>query len=310
MRTARPPLLLALVLVLLAAGCTAGREAGRGPGATSPPAREGLTALGRQLPAPIRSARQVRVGADISYAPLEFYDALAPDILERLSGEPEPPVQGVDADLAAALGRKLGVRFRFVSVRFDDLISELNAGRIDAIISGMTITPERARQVSFISYFRAGTSILVPRGNPDGIRELGDLCGKTVTVQSGTTQEQLALAQRARCPSGLLTVRSLASGSQVMLDVKWERADAALLDFPVAAYNAKVSGKGRDFEVVGEQIEPGAFGIGVRKQDGQLREALRAALEQAIQDRSYHQVLAKWNVTDGAVEAPEVIGAP
>lgn len=308
----RRPLLLVLLALLVALGvaaCTSGSSASDALKARS--VGGGLTPLGLQLPQGIRNAREIRVGADISYAPVEFYDALAPDVLDRPTGEPQPGVQGIDPDLAAQLGRRLGVRLTFVNVKFDSLLDSLTSGRIDAIISGMSATPERAQQASFIEYFQAGTSILVAKGNPKGIRGIADLCGKTVTAQSATTQDDLVQAQAKRCPPGQgMQVKSLDSGSQALLEVKYGHADASLTDFPVAAYNAKVSSAGQDFQVVGGQIEPGPFGIGVRKADAPLRDALRTALRQIIADGTYDRILAKWNVADGALKTAQVIGAP
>jgi polar amino acid transport system substrate-binding protein len=302
-------LLLTLSIVLVASACDS--VTGKRDVLDQKPVAEGLTPLGRQLPAKIRENREIRVGADISYAPLEFYDALAPDVLDRPTGEPAPQVQGIDPDLAAELGRKLGVRFTFVNVKFDGLVDALRNSRIDVIISGMSATPERAKEISFIEYFRSGTSLLVAKGNPKGIHALGDLCGKTVAMQAGTIQEDLAKVQRGRCPADQpLRSRPFDSGSQALLEVKYGNADVALTDFPVAAYNAKVSDAGRDFEVVGEQIEPGPFGIGVRKEDSALRDALRNALRQDIADGSYESVLSRWNVSAGALKTFTVIGAP
>ena len=302
-----PVWLLVVVLLVTVAACD--RPAKRPRAAPDQPVAEGLTALGRRLPARIRSAREIRVGSDISYAPVEFYDAFASDVLDRPVGEPEPQVRGIDPDLAAELGRKLGVRFTFNNVKFDELIPALLSGRFDVIISSMTVTAERAKQISFIEYFQAGTSILVAKGNPRGIGSLADLCGRTVTVQAGTVQEELVAGQQRQCGARPLRARALDSGTQVILEVKYRRADAVLTDFPVAAYNAKVSGGGADLEVVGEQIDPGPYGIGVRKQDEQLRETLRAALRQTIADRSYDRVLARWEVDDGALRTAKLVGA-
>jgi polar amino acid transport system substrate-binding protein len=299
---------LALLVVAALAGCTGGREPERSGGA--PAVAEGLTDLGRSLPQRIRSAREIRVGSDVSYAPVEFYDAFAPDVLERPVGEPEPEVRGIDPDLAAELGRKLGVRFTFVNTAFDELIPSLRAGKFDLIISSMTATPERARRIGFLEYFEAGTSILVPRGNPERIGSMADLCGATVTLQSGTIHEELVQDQQADCGGRRIKTRPLDSGTQVVLEVKFGRADAALADFPVAAYNAKVSGQGRDFEVVGEQIDPGPYGIGVRKDDTELQTALQEALRAIIEDGSYDRVLSKWNVTDGALKTARLTGVP
>jgi polar amino acid transport system substrate-binding protein len=302
-------LLLSLAIVLVAGACD--RASGRRDVLDQRPVAEGLTPLGKQLPSKIRDAREIRVGSDISYAPLEFYDALAPDVLDRPTGEPAPQVQGIDPDLATELGRKLGVRFSFVNVNFDGLVDALRNRQVDVIISGMSATPERATEISFIEYFRSGTSLLVAKGNPKGIHTLSDLCGKTVTMQGATTQEDLAKSQQRRCPADQpLRLRSLDSGSQALLEVKYGTSDVAMTDFPVAAYNAKVSNNGKDFEVVGEQIDPGPFGIGVRKEDAALRDALRTALRQMIVDGTYDRVLSGWNVSAGALKTFAVLGAP
>jgi polar amino acid transport system substrate-binding protein len=295
-----------LVVAVLATACTGGGQRS-GPSA-GPAVAEGLTDLGHSLPERIRSAREIRVGSDVSYAPVEFYDAFAPDVLDRPVGEPEPQVRGIDPDLANELGRALGVRFTFVNTGFDELIPSLQDEKFDVIISSMTVTPERATQISFLEYFQAGTSILVPKGNPGRIGSMEDLCGATVTLQASTIHEELVAAQQAKCGANRIRARPLESGTQVVLEVKYKRADAALADFPVAAYNAKVSGQGNDFEVVGEQIDPGPYGIGIRKDDGDLQTVLQEALRVIIEDGSYDRVLTKWNVTDGALRSARLTG--
>ena len=79
-------------------------------------------------------------------------------------------------------------------------------------------------------------------------------------------------------------------------------------DFPVAAYNAQTSGGGNDFEVVGDQLGAGPYGIGFRKADTQLRDAFQAALKAIIADGSYDQVLTKWHVTAGALKTAAING--
>jgi polar amino acid transport system substrate-binding protein len=296
-----------LVAALLVAACTGDDKR---PSSDAPAVAEGLTDLGRRLPARIRTAREIRVGSDVSYAPVEFYDAFAPDVLDRPVGEPEPQVRGIDPDLAAELGRKLGVRFTFVNTGFDQLIPSLENHDFDVIISSMTATPERAREISFLEYFQAGTSILVPKGNPERVSKLGDLCGSTVTLQTGTIHEELVQAEQRSCGDRRIKARPLDSGTQVVLEVKFGRADAALADFPVAAYNAKVSGQGTDFQVAGDQIDPGPYGIGVRKDDTELQQVLQEALRAIIEDGSYDRVLKKWNVADGALKTAQLTGAP
>ena len=146
-------------------------------------------------------------------------------------------------------------------------------------MSAMSDNKKRQAKIDFVDYFTAGTSILVKKGNPKGIKTLDDFCGKTVALQRGTTQEDVATKQQqAKCKTAgksAINVLPFDRDTEALIQIKQGRAVADMNDFPVAAYNAKKSGGGNDFEVVGEQIAAGPYGIGVRKQDTQLRDALK-----------------------------------
>jgi polar amino acid transport system substrate-binding protein len=112
-----------LVVATLAAGCTG--EADRRTASDTPAVSEGLTELGRRLPERIRTAREIRVGSDVSYAPVEFYDAFAPDVprpARRRARAPGPRHRPRPGHRA---GPQAGVRFTFVNTAFDELIPAL-----------------------------------------------------------------------------------------------------------------------------------------------------------------------------------------
>jgi polar amino acid transport system substrate-binding protein len=290
---------LTLALGLAMAGC-GGSSDGDDPTLTAPTGSPtaGGSSLADSLPQAIRDAGVIKVGSDVAYAPVEFFD------------EDGKTVIGIDPDLGAALGKQLGVKLEFQNATFDGLITSLGSKRIDLIMSAMSDTPERQKQIDFVDYFTAGTSILVKKGNPEKIASLDDFCGKTVALQRGTTQEEVAKAQQAKCKTAgkELKVLTFDRDTEALLQVKQGRAVADMNDFPVAAYNAKTSGGGNDFEVVGEQIEAGPYGIGVRKEDTQLRDALQKALQAIIDNGEYAAVLEKWNVKQGAVTTATVNG--
>ncbi len=287
-----PALLLTGALALSACGgSSAPSSSAVSPGANPAP-------LGSLLPEAVRTAGVLRVGSDIAYAPVEFFDK-----------DGKTPI-GIDPDIAKALEAQLGVKLVFQNGTFDGLITSLRAKRIDLVMSALSDTPERQKLVDFVDYFTAGTSILVKKGNPEGIKSLDDFCGKTVALQRGTTQEDVAKAQVTKCQQAGKPLKVLAfdRDTEALLQVKQGRAVADMNDFPVAAYNAKTAGGGNDFEVVGEQIEAGPYGIGVRKEDTQVRDALQKALQAIIDDGTYAKVLATWNVAQGAVTSAVVNG--
>ncbi|MER3452356.1 MAG: atrA protein [Acidimicrobiia bacterium] len=273
------PLVLLATLAVVAAACGGGGGGTKG-------ALETVKARGRLL-----------VGSDIAYAPVEFYK----------EGTKEP--EGIDIDLCEAIAARMGLKdgCEFRNTAFDGIIPALKAKRFDIIMSAMSDTPEREAEIDFVDYFTAGTSILVRKGNPEGIHSLDDLCGKTIGVQKGTTQEEVAGKQKQKCKAkgSDLTVLTFDTDPEAQQALKAGRTVADMNDFPVAAYVAKTTG---DFEVVGEQIGAGPYGIGVRKEDTDLRDAIQRALKAVIADGTYDRILEKWNVTRGALKTAAING--
>jgi polar amino acid transport system substrate-binding protein len=276
---------LACATLLLTAGC--------GSDDDNPTVDQGAAPLASLLPQEIRTKGVLNVGSDIAYAPIESYDT------------DNTTVIGVDPEIAKAIGDKLGVTLKFQNGTFKQLIPSLTSKRIDLIMSAMSDNKERQASIDFVDYFTAGTSIIVKKGNPDHITSLDDFCGKTIAIQEGTTQDDVAEAQKTKCGAKGLTILKFDTDPKALLQVKQGRAVADMNDFPVAAYNVAQSS---DFEVVGEQIEAGPYGIGVRKADTQLRDALLKAVQAIIDDGTYAKILEKWHVTDGALKTAKING--
>jgi polar amino acid transport system substrate-binding protein len=285
----RPLALVSLaVMALLLSSCGSDDK-------TTPSDQPLAAPLSSLLPQEIRDKGTLVVGSDVAYAPVEFYDTDRKTII------------GLDPDIGAALGKQLGITLKFTNGTFDGLITSLTkTKRIDLIMSAMSDNKKRQAQIDFVDYFTAGTSILVKKGNPEGIKSLDDFCGKTIALQRGTTQEDVAKAQQTACAKlkKPLKVLTFDRDTEALLQVKQGRAVADMNDFPVAAYTAQKAPN--DFEVVGEQIEAGPYGIGVRKTDTALRDALQKALQAIIDNGDYAKILAKWDVTRGAVEKATV----
>ncbi|MFG2339190.1 ABC transporter substrate-binding protein [Streptomyces yangpuensis] len=259
-----------------------------------------------KLPKKIQDAGVIKVGTDATYAPMEFTEG--------------GKIVGVDPDVAAALSKQLGVQFKFESGTFDTLIGSMQTGRSDLVMSSLTDT--KARQeglddkgvktgagVDFVDYFSASTGILVKKGNPQGIKTLDDLCGKTVAVQRGTTYEDSAKTQAEKCKTdgkGELKIESFPTDAEAQTRVKAGGAAADLNDSPVAAYIAQTAGGGNDFEAIANPTDAGLFGIAVDKKNTELRDALKEALDAIIKDGTYKAALDKWNAGSGAVTEAKI----
>ncbi|NEA66788.1 ABC transporter substrate-binding protein [Streptomyces sp. SID12488] len=216
-------------------------------------------------------------------------------------------VIGAEADLGAALGTVLGVKVTVVNVPFDSIIPGLQAGKYQLGISSFTDTAEREKVVDFVTYFNAGTSLLVRAGNPEALKPEGDsLCGRTVAVAKGSTQALVDLPARAKTCKTPIKVSTFPDGTGVNLALTSGRADAALADSPVAAYTAKQSGGKLD--VVGDSYGNAPFGIAVPKKS-ELTDLLKSALEDLEATGGYRQILAKWGLESGALDDFEINAA-
>ncbi|WP_338783048.1 ABC transporter substrate-binding protein [Streptomyces sp. DG1A-41] len=294
---------IAVAGALMLTGCgDQTKDTGSGETATT------AAPLADKLPKSIRDKGVIKVGSDIAYAPVEFKDS---------SGK----VVGIDPDLAAAMGKQLGVDFQFENGTFDTLITGLRSKRYDIAMSAMTDTKDRqegidsdtgkkvGEGVDFVDYFTAGVSIYTKKGDDQGIKTWSDLCGKKIVLQRGTVSEDLAKAESKKCPAGKkIAIESFDNDQQAQTRLRAGGADAGSSDFPVAAYAVKTSGGGKDFQLVGEQVEAAPYGIAVAKNQTQLRDALKAALDAIIKNGEYEKIMKKWGVTDGAIKEATING--
>jgi polar amino acid transport system substrate-binding protein len=290
-RYARRGFAVAAVLLLTACGTSP---------AEAPPERPTIAVdeeLRSLLPDDVREAGFLTVATDASYPPLNSF---APD---------GRTIVGFEPDLVAALGDLLGLRMELERTNFDTMLDDLAAHRFDIVVSAMTDTVDRQEQADFVNYFRAGTSIVVQRGNPHGIHDLTGLCGEVVAVEAGTVQVDLLERSQARCGKIPITVSTFPTNDDALVELRTGRAAAVLNDYPPAVFittNERTEGA---FQLVSDvQYEPGLYGIAVAKDRPELRDALAAALDRLVDSGVYQQVLQSWDVGNGAVSEVTVNG--
>jgi polar amino acid transport system substrate-binding protein len=288
--------LAALTAALALAGCSGGPQAAE-PGAPALAVDPSLQAM---LPEDVRTAGRLVVATDPSYAPASFYAADGRTIV------------GFEPDLGAAIGTLLGVEVEFEAAAFDGLIADVGAHRFDAVMSAMTHTPERQELADFVTYFEAGTSIVVQRGNPFAIHDLGDLCGRAVAVEEGTVQiDLLERSSEAHCTTAPIRVETFRTNDDALLELRTGRAAAVLNDYPPAVFITTAEQTSAAYQLVSDvQYEPGLYGLAVAQDRPELRDALAAAMAHLVASGRYAQVLADWDVGSGAVETVTVNGAP
>jgi polar amino acid transport system substrate-binding protein len=292
-RRPRYALVSAVLLLLLTSGCGGDRTR------TEERAAAAATfdkALHDRLPAGILGRGTLRVGGSDPYPPASLFAADGRTFV------------GFEPDLAAAMGRVLGVRFEFVNVAFADLLTQLKRHRIDVAIASMTDTAEREQHADFVNYFQAGTAIIVQRGNPQGISALKDLCGKVVAVEAETTQVDLLRRVQKGCEAGKrIDVRTFGDNANALVQLRTGRTIAVLSDYPIAVHVASDERTRAHYQLAAStQYEPSPYGIAVAKDQTVLRDVLRDALERVIRSGEYAEVLRRWGVPSGALPSATI----
>ena len=216
---------------------------------------------------------------------------------------------GFDIDIAQALAAKMGLTATIQKTDSPQIVGALLAKKGDAIISALQVTPDLQRQVALVAYFRAGQAILVRKGNPSGVSTLSDLCGKKVSVQVQSPEENsIDELNGAACKDNKINKQVYPTDLQAVLILKQRGVDAALDDSPVAAYFVKQTPD--QLEQAGSPFKMNAEGIGIDPKNGELLKAMQQAMMAIYQDGTYRQILTKWNLLDGEIPASQIVVTP
>lgn len=284
--------LSALAVLVVALTACGGGTSGASPSATPSASPQGI-----KTPTNLVTAGTLTFLSDTTYPPQESIDTATNKAV------------GFDVDVANAIAAKIGLTATIKTNNFDSIIPDLLAKKGDAIISAMSITPERSKQVAFVGYFQAGQSILVRKGNPLGINTLADLCGRKVAVQVTTTEQDTLNAENAGdCKSKKITIMTFPSDTDAVLKLKLGAVDAAMDDSPVAAFYVK--NDAASFDLAGTPVQNAPEGIAVDPKNTDVLTAIQQAMLAIFTDGTYHSLLVKWNLLDGEIPASQIKLSP
>jgi polar amino acid transport system substrate-binding protein len=212
----------------------------------------------------------IRIGSDIDFPPFEFIE----------DGE----IKGFDVDLMEEIASRLDVEVEWIDAAFDTILTQLDGGEFDAVISAVTITEERAQTVDFSdAYFEATQALMV--GPDSDIGGVADLAGAQVGAQAGTTGEDYATetftdAEIVSFPTYPASFAALES----------DQIDAVLVDLPVAAEQ-----EARSDLVITEVIDTDElYGIPVQQGNDGLLQAINNTLAEIIDDGTYEEIYSRW----------------
>jgi polar amino acid transport system substrate-binding protein len=239
------------------------------------------TAAKIKPPANIKKAGKIVFCTDATYPPEE-----------SLQGS---KFVGSDIDIATEAAKAMGVKAEFKNTTFDGIIVALQAKKCDAIISGMNDTAKRRKQVDFVDYLKVGQSLLVKKGNPKHIMGLASLSGKTVSVETGTTNRDFLIAESSKLHKAGkkgITVKAFPKDTDAAAALKAGRVDAYFGDSPVAVLYAS---QDKSLQVAGSPISPIAIGIALRKHDP-LKAAMQKAINTLKMNGTIKRIVSTWGM--------------
>ncbi|WKD57759.1 Glutamine-binding periplasmic protein precursor [Corynebacterium capitovis DSM 44611] len=236
------------------------------------------------VPADVAADGTLTVGANPPFAPFEFKDS-------------EGRIVGVEMDLGRAVASVMGLQFDPQEMDFSMILPAVQAGSLDAGISGFTDTEERRASFDFVDYLYAGVQWATQPGKDV---DPAHPCGLTVAVQRTTVSETDDVRPKSdACVANgedPITVLSFDTSDNAALAALVGRADALSADSPVTAWAVERS-EGK-LELVSEMFDAAPYGFAVPK-DSPLAPAMAAALQHLIDTGDYDRILRQWNVTSG-----------
>lgn len=222
----------------------------------------------------IKKQGKLVVGLEDAYPPMEFRDS-------------KNQLVGFDVDLSKEIAKKLGVDVDYFITDFNGIILALNSSKFDMILSGMSITDKRKETIDFSNpYVTGGQVIAIKKGN-DSIKKLEDLKGKILGCQIGSIGDNVASGMK-----DLKEVKKYDKITEAFQEVSSGRVDAVIMDAQVGGYY--MSEKSNEYEVLKEAVTEEPMGIGFRKGDKELQDAVNKALEELKADGTLSKLSQKW----------------
>ena len=252
-------------------------------------------------PADIKEAGVITMAADLTAPPTSF-----------LAQDNKTPI-GYNVDIATLLGKKLGLEVEVKNVTWDNVIPGIASGRYDFTATNMTPTPERLEVLDMVSYWEAGSSLIVEKGNPLDL-SLADqsTCGKKIAVITGSSQQQdyLPLISEDCEAAGQDPVDGVVLGNVegALTQLVSKRVDGVFSDTSQLAWAAKQ--QPQSFELVSPQYvkEEGddIVALGLEK-NSPLTPALHAAMQSLMDGPAYQATLDRWGLGAGALSTDSKI---
>lgn len=202
---------------------------------------------------------------------------------------------GFEVDLMNEIAARLSLAAVFVDTEWEKILQEMQGGRYDCIVGGITITPGRQRLLAWSTpYMTTTLSLVVDGRRSPNLHSMADFRNAIVGVQAATTDYDIAIRLQRQGEIGRVRVYPFARIQDAMVDLAAGRIAAVMKVYPVAAWLARQT----PGLAIAAQVpdDPQPLGIGFRHDQHELLAAVNRVLADLQRDGGYTRLARKWGV--------------
>lgn len=235
--------------------------------------------IGDQSLNKIKRSGKLIISSDFSYGVMEFFNSN------------QQPV-GIDIDLGKEIAKRLGVQAEIKDFDWQDLLSIINNQEADIVISSVTITEERSKEMLFSAPYFNGGQVIVAKSDNNEIKTKEDLKNKKVGVQTGTVSNDAAKDLTA--PELIVTYDSWENSDKeggIIYDLKAGRFDAVIVDYIQAVDSVK---KDPEIKIIGDPFTQEYYGIATKLGNNELIKAINTIIRDIKKEGVLKDIEDKW----------------
>lgn len=245
-----------------------------------------LAAQAQALPDRIKAAGKIVIATQPNYAPIVYKDPATNQMA------------GFDYELGEAIAKELGVKAEWQDTAFAQMLPSLTTGRVDMVMAGMSDLPARRETVDFVDYMVSGAQFYTVTAFKDSVKSVEDLCGKSVGASRSTNwPKQIGEWSDANCVAKgkpAITVVGTEGSVDARTQLKTQRLQGGVQGSETMTHFQKL--EPNTYIPLGEPFTRSLTGIPFPKtaEGGQLRDAVKGALERLQANGTYDALIAKY----------------
>ncbi len=229
----------------------------------------------------VMDAKKMVLGLDATFKPMGFTNE-------------NDEIVGFDIDVAEEVCKRMGIELELYSVNWETKEQDLNAGTIDCIWNGLSVSDERKQVMLMSEPYMNNEMVFVVNGKSD-ITALSDLKDAKIGVQNGSTALEILNASEVVATNGATPVE-LSTNVEALNQLELNMVDAVFLDSVVANY--EIVSTGKDYKVLEEGLSSEQYAIGFRKGDQALCDKVTATLKEMVTDGTLAKISTEWFGSD------------